>query len=106
MPFKNVVGQLKNEFKLIKSEIQAQRNPSQPQSQPHHPQQHHQQPHQPPPIYQPARPQPPGNGVYWRPRFEQSAAVTAEWDAQIGNGVDGWGNQELEHYTALPQNVF
>jgi beta-glucanase (GH16 family) len=30
---------------------------------------------------------------------------TAVWVPEIGNGRDGWGNQELEYYTARPENA-
>lgn len=43
--------------------------------------------------------------TYWQPRFDPSTAVTDEWDAKQGNN-NGWGNAELEHYTALPANSF
>ncbi|PHH84117.1 hypothetical protein CDD83_2445 [Cordyceps sp. RAO-2017] len=58
-------------------------------------------PDQPPP-----EPQPQPDCVYWRPRFHPDVAVTDDWDAKIGNGPDGWGNQELQHYTAAPANSF
>lgn len=44
--------------------------------------------------------------VYWRPMFRPDVAVSLDWDAKIGNGWDGWGNQELEYYTAAPENAF
>lgn len=50
-------------------------------------------------------PQPPGD-VYWQPRFQLDVAVSIEWDAKMGNGPDDWGNQELKHYTAAPENAF
>ena len=70
-------------------------------------QQQQQQQQQPPPV----PPHPPATGaasgpVYWRPQFRPDVPVTAEWDAKLGNGPDGWGNQELEHYTANPENAF
>jgi len=43
---------------------------------------------------------------YWQPFFHPVRAVSDEWDIKIGNGVDGWGNQELQHYTAGMSNVF
>ena len=27
------------------------------------------------------------------------------WDYEIGTGVDGWGNQELQYYTDRPENI-
>ncbi|KAF7560162.1 hypothetical protein G7046_g4003 [Stylonectria norvegica] len=38
-------------------------------------------------------------------RIHPSVPVSAEWDAKLGN-ADGWGNQELEHYTANAENAF
>ena len=43
---------------------------------------------------------------YWQPRFQPDVPINVEWDAKIGNGPDGWGNQELEYYTAAPENSF
>jgi hypothetical protein len=103
MPWKNRFDSLKKEFNAVKGEVQSGINTltgsSQQQQQPRPLQQPH---HYPPPQQQP----PAGASAYWRPRFHQDTAVTAEWDAKMGNGPDGWGNQELQHYTALPQNTF
>ena len=44
--------------------------------------------------------------VYWQPRFQPGLSVHDEWDPDTGNGTDGWGNQELEHYTANSENAF
>jgi hypothetical protein len=68
------------------------------QSQQHH-QPHHQQPlgHHHPPA-QPQR--------YWQLQCRPDAPISHDWDAKLGNGPDGWGNQELQHYTAEPSNVF
>lgn len=30
---------------------------------------------------------------------------TDNWNFEIGNGVNGWGNQELQYYTDRPENV-
>jgi len=30
---------------------------------------------------------------------------TEFWNFDIGNGIDGWGNQELQYYTDRPENV-
>lgn len=49
---------------------------------------------------------PAGDGAYWQPRFQPDAPVSDEWDAKLGNGPDGWGNQELQHYTAAADNSF
>jgi hypothetical protein len=66
---------------------------------------------QPPPVPMHSRPgggpQPPVNQptVYWRASFEPSAPVSQEWDQKTGNN-NGWGNAELENYTASPENSF
>ncbi|KAJ6443885.1 glycoside hydrolase family 16 [Purpureocillium lavendulum] len=71
---------------------------------PHPPQQTHPGQQQQPPAVPPHPPA--ADPVYWRPQFRPDLPVTAEWDAKLGNGPDGWGNQELEHYTASPDNAF
>lgn len=43
---------------------------------------------------------------YWRPIFHPSRSVGEDFDQKLGNGPDGWGNQELQHYTAAPTNSF
>ncbi|OAA34883.1 Concanavalin A-like lectin/glucanase [Metarhizium rileyi] len=61
----------------------------------------------PPMASRPPRPCPePTFHTYWVPRFYPDTPVNVEWDAKLGNGPDGWGNQELEHYTAAPENSF
>lgn len=52
-------------------------------------------------------------GVYktvWRDEFNGTALNLADWEAMIGDGTQyglpsGWGNNELQYYTARPQNV-
>ncbi|KAL6910072.1 glycoside hydrolase family 16 protein [Trichoderma evansii] len=69
---------------------------------------------QPPPVppHPPAIPPhppavPPFRGeVHWKPQFFPNVPINLEWDAKLGNGPDGWGNQELQFYTAEPQNAF
>lgn len=60
----------------------------------------------PPPPLPPPLPEQRGGHVYWQPKFQPDIPVTADWDAKLGNGPDGWGNQELQHYTAEQQNAF
>lgn len=48
---------------------------------------------------------PPGY-IYWQPQFRPDVSVGLEWDPKLGNGPDGWGNQELEFYTDDHQNAF
>ncbi|ODA83322.1 hypothetical protein RJ55_01835 [Drechmeria coniospora] len=66
-----------------------------------------QSPSQAPPPVPPHPPnQPAVASVYWQPRFQPDVAIHIDWDPKLGNGPDGWGNQELQHYTAAPENVF
>lgn len=44
--------------------------------------------------------------VYWKPRLFPDSPISHEWDAKLGNGPDGWGNQELQFYTAELHNAF
>ncbi|EWZ47317.1 hypothetical protein FOCG_16475 [Fusarium oxysporum f. sp. radicis-lycopersici 26381] len=92
MPWKDHLKRLKNEFENLVGEPQAQN-------------QQHPPPPGPPPPQQPIGGQQPGH-VYWQPQFRPDVPVTQEWDAKIGNGPDGWGNQELQYYTADQQNAF
>jgi hypothetical protein len=93
MSWKDHLKRLKNEFENLVGEPQAQN------------QQHHPPPPGPPPPQQPIGGQQPGH-VYWQPQFRPDVPVNQEWDAKIGNGPDGWGNQELQYYTADQQNAF
>ncbi|KAJ4859372.1 glycosyl hydrolases family 16 domain-containing protein [Trichoderma breve] len=62
---------------------------------------------QPPPVPPHPPSGPPFRGeVYWKPQFHPNVPVNHEWDAKLGNGPDGWGNHELQFYTAEPQNSF
>ncbi|KAI6777782.1 Glycosyl hydrolases family 16 [Emericellopsis cladophorae] len=100
MPWRDHVKQLKDGFNSLAKEVQTGINERSGSSQP--PQQQYHANHQ----YPPQPPAPAGASAYWRPRFQQDIPVTVEWDAKLGNGPDGWGNQELQHYTALPENTF
>ncbi|KAG6286933.1 hypothetical protein E4U09_006456 [Claviceps aff. purpurea] len=94
----------KNKLKSLKSEFEGMINPRDGQSQ------HHQHQDQPPPLPMSTRPPPQGPSpsfhTYWAPRFYPDTLVHVEWDAKLGNGHDGWGNKELQHYTAAPDNMF
>lgn len=93
----------KDHLKRVKGEIESFISPVGETSHQQGQQQSHQQSYPPPPLPPPdSRPA----ERYWQPRFQADAPVTAEWDAKLGNGPDGWGNQELEHYTASPANAF
>ncbi|CVK85855.1 related to endo-1,3-beta-glucanase [Fusarium proliferatum] len=93
MAWKDHLKRLKNEFENLVGEPQAQN------------QQQHPPPPGPPPPQQPIGGQQQGH-VYWQPQFRPDVPITQEWDAKIGNGPDGWGNQELQYYTADQQNAF
>lgn len=105
MPWKDQLKRLKNEWNNLTAEPQQQQQQQQQPQQgwsqgPPPPQQGWSQP---PPPQQAISSQP---QIYWQPRFHPGAAVFDEWDPDTGNGTDGWGNQELEHYTAKPENAF
>ncbi|GAB0134115.1 hypothetical protein EsDP_00002500 [Epichloe bromicola] len=89
----------RDKLKGLKSELERMIKPQEQQ---------HQQPPPPPPMdTRPPLPGPsPGFHIYWCPRFYPDTPIGAEWDAKLGNGHDGWGNRELEHYTAAPENSF
>ncbi|KAH7175375.1 family 16 glycoside hydrolase [Dactylonectria macrodidyma] len=98
----------KDKLKRLKDEVESMISPPQGDASQ---QQQHQTPYSQPPQsqfsqYPPPPPVPSEGQIYWQPRFQADAAVTVEWDAKIGNGPDGWGNQELEHYTANTANAF
>lgn len=62
---------------------------------------------QPPPVPPHPPAEPPFRGeVYWRPQFQPNIPISHEWEAKVGNGTDGWGNHELQFYTAESQNAF
>lgn len=103
MAWKDRLKRVKDEIEsMISSPEGSQQQQQQQQQQAYsQPSQSHQYPPPPPP------PQTrPGGAIYWQPRFAADVPVTVEWDAKLGNGPDGWGNQELEHYTAAPANAF
>lgn len=96
----------KNTLKSLKSELEAMIKPRDEEHQQH---QQQQPPPPPPPPSLIATCRPPGPSptfhTYWVPRFHPDTPVNAEWNAKLGN-ADGWGNQELEHYTAAAENSF
>ncbi|KAK1843385.1 Glucan endo-1,3-beta-glucosidase A1-like protein 1 [Colletotrichum chrysophilum] len=103
MGWKDHLKRLKNEVEQLIAEPGSQ-NSQQSQAPPPQQQQQQQQQYAPPPQQQPMGGQP--GHVYWQPQFRPDVPVTQDWDAKIGNGPDGWGNQELQHYTAEQQNAF
>ncbi|KIV88997.1 hypothetical protein PV10_08618 [Exophiala mesophila] len=64
-------------------------------------------PQGPPPQFASATgpPQQPIQGVYWSARFDPNSAVSQEWEEKQGNN-NGWGNNELQHYTNQRENSF
>lgn len=46
--------------------------------------------------------------LVWEDNFDGAAGSSpdaARWGYDIGTGMDGWGNQELQYYTDRPENV-
>lgn len=46
--------------------------------------------------------------LVWSDEFDQAAGTSpdpSKWTFDLGRGQDGWGNQELQSYTDLPENV-
>lgn len=48
----------------------------------------------------------PGYALVWSDEFSGSSLDLNVWTPEIGNGVGGWGNNELEYYTNSTKNVF
>ncbi len=46
-----------------------------------------------------------GYQLVWSDEFDGTALDTTAWTAEIGNGQNGWGNNEMEYYTDSPQNL-
>jgi beta-glucanase (GH16 family) len=46
----------------------------------------------------------PGWKISWADEFVGPEINTDIWTHEIGNGDNGWGNQELEYYTDAPEN--
>ncbi|HSM62866.1 MAG TPA: glycoside hydrolase family 16 protein, partial [Gillisia sp.] len=43
--------------------------------------------------------------ILWSDEFDGDALDTANWNYEIGNGDNGWGNGEAQYYTDSPDNV-
>jgi beta-glucanase (GH16 family) len=44
--------------------------------------------------------------LIWSEEFETNGPVdTSRWYFETGTGANGWGNNELEYYTDLPENA-
>ncbi|MBP7095965.1 MAG: glycoside hydrolase family 16 protein [Spirochaetia bacterium] len=41
----------------------------------------------------------------WSDEFDGAELDSAKWKAEFGNGVNGWGNQEKQYYTARAENL-
>ncbi|MFD2527716.1 family 16 glycosylhydrolase [Flavihumibacter stibioxidans] len=49
---------------------------------------------------------PSGSGLIWSDEFDNNGAPDpAKWVYDIGNGANGWGNNELQYYTNRSENV-
>lgn len=48
----------------------------------------------------------PGYTLAWSDEFDGAALNTASWNYEIGNGSNGWGNNERQYYTSRTKNVF
>jgi len=50
-----------------------------------------------------------GQTLVWSDEFDGSSVDTTKWEFMIGNGAEygnpGWGNNELQYYTARPENA-
>lgn len=46
-----------------------------------------------------------GYELIWADEFDLDTVNAANWNFEIGNGINGWGNNELQYYTKRPQNV-
>lgn len=40
----------------------------------------------------------PGMSLVWRDEFNGNSLNTQFWNSEEGNGIDGWGNKELQYY--------
>ena len=43
--------------------------------------------------------------LVWSDEFDGSSLNPANWTAEIGTGVNGWGNNEAQYYTDRPENL-
>ncbi len=44
--------------------------------------------------------------IVWSDEFNGATLDTNKWIYEIGNGINGWGEGELEYYSSSPQNVY
>lgn len=43
--------------------------------------------------------------LVWSDEFDGTTLDLSKWTYEVGNGVNGWGNNELEYYTSRSQNI-
>lgn len=48
----------------------------------------------------------PGKKLVWSDEFSSTSLDITSWNQEIGNGVGGWGNNELQYYTNSSKNTF
>jgi len=48
----------------------------------------------------------PGYTLVWNDEFSGTSLDLNTWNQEIGNGSNGWGNNELEYYTNSTKNIF
>jgi len=48
----------------------------------------------------------PGYSLVWSDEFSGNSLDMSVWNHEVGNGNNGWGNNELEFYTSSPKNTF
>lgn len=48
----------------------------------------------------------PGYTLTWNDEFTGGKLNEATWNYEMGNGIGGWGNNELEYYTNNSKNIF
>jgi beta-glucanase (GH16 family) len=48
----------------------------------------------------------PGYKMVWSDEFSGNQVNSNYWTAEVGNGNNGWGNNELEYYRDSPHNIF
>ncbi len=48
---------------------------------------------------------PDGYSLLWSDEFDGTTLNTENWTTETGTGSEGWGNRELQYYTARPENL-
>jgi beta-glucanase (GH16 family) len=48
----------------------------------------------------------PGYTLVWNDEFSGTTLNMNNWNQEVGNGSNGWGNNELEYYTNSTKNIF